>query len=67
MARCPCTFRQKDVMRALRASVAAGLEVQRVEIDREGRIVLVFGSATESQISEPAAPLNSWRASRGTR
>jgi hypothetical protein len=67
MARGPCTFRQKDVMRALRASVAAGVEVQRVEIDREGKIVLVFGSATESQVSEPATPLDSWRASRGAR
>jgi hypothetical protein len=54
-------------MRALRASVAAGVEVQRVEIDREGKIVLVFGSATESQVSEPATPLDSWRASRGAR
>jgi hypothetical protein len=67
MPRGPRTFRQQDVTRALRASVAAGVEVRRVEIDREGKIVLVFGSATGSQVTEPAAPLDSWRASRDTR
>jgi len=40
-----CTFKQQDVTRALRATVAAGIEVQRVEIDKEGRIVLVTGKA----------------------
>ena len=67
MTRGPCTFRQKDVTRALRASIAAGIEVRRVEIDREGKIVLVTGNATEPEVSEPAATLDSWRASRGAR
>lgn len=38
-----CTFKQQDVTRALRATVAAGIEVQRVEIDKQGKIVLVTG------------------------
>jgi hypothetical protein len=67
MPRGPRNFRQQDVTRALRASVAAGVEVRRVEIDREGKIVLIFGNATEAQASDPAAPLDSWRASRGAR
>jgi hypothetical protein len=43
MARGPATFRQQDVTRALRATVTAGIEVSRVEIDKEGKIVIVTG------------------------
>ena len=43
MARRPCTFRQGDVTRALRAAKAAGLDVHRVEIDRAGKIIVVTG------------------------
>lgn len=43
MARGPCTFRQQDVTRALRATVAAGIEVRRIEIDKDGKIVVVTG------------------------
>ncbi len=42
VARGACTFRQQDVARALRAATSAGREVQRVEIDRTGKIVLVM-------------------------
>jgi hypothetical protein len=44
MPRRPCTFRQQDVTRALRAFAAAGTEVRRVEIDKEGKIVVVIGT-----------------------
>jgi hypothetical protein len=43
MARGAATFRQQDVTRALRATVAAGIEVSRVEIDKEDKIVIVTG------------------------
>ena len=36
-------FRQTDVAKAIRATVSTGLSVQRVEIDRDGRIVVVIG------------------------
>jgi hypothetical protein len=48
MARGPVSFKQRDVTRALRAAGAAGIEVQRVEIDREGKIILVTGKPREA-------------------
>jgi hypothetical protein len=42
------TFRQNDITRALRAAGAAGCEVRRIEINRDGKIVLV--------LTEPADP-----------
>lgn len=43
MARAPSTFRQSDMTRAVRAVVAAGVPVKRVEVDRSGRIIIVSG------------------------
>jgi hypothetical protein len=42
MSRAPSAFRQQDVTRALRAADAAGREVRRVEMHRDGKIVLVM-------------------------
>jgi hypothetical protein len=49
MARGPCTFRQGDVTRALKATVAAGIEVERIEIDKDGKIVVVVAAKPESE------------------
>jgi hypothetical protein len=50
------TFRQLDITRALRAADAAGREVRRVEIDRDGKIVLVMvePAGSESKVADPA-------------
>jgi hypothetical protein len=48
MARGPCTFRQLDVTRALRATAAAGLKVQRIEIDKYGKIIVIAGKVPDS-------------------
>jgi hypothetical protein len=40
MARRPCTFRQRDVTRALRGVKAAGIEIYAVEI-KAGAIILI--------------------------
>ena len=45
MARAPSTFRQQDVTRAVKAVTAAGVHIARVEIARDGRIVIVTAEA----------------------
>ena len=44
MSRGPQAFRQADVTKAIRGTVSAGLAVQRVEIDRDGKIVVIVSS-----------------------
>jgi len=41
MARAKPAFRQRDVTRALKAALKAGLKVDRLEIDGDGKIVVV--------------------------
>lgn len=47
MSRGRCTFRQSDATKASKAAVAAGVEVARVEIDRDGKIIVVAGKPQE--------------------
>lgn len=51
MARGPCTFKQGDVTRMVKGVVAAGVDVMRVEVDTDGRIVVFAGNP---QIGAPA-------------
>jgi hypothetical protein len=46
MSRGAQTFRQGDVTKALKAAAAAGIDVGRVEIDRDGKIIVI--------VAEPA-------------
>jgi hypothetical protein len=41
--RAPYTFRQTDITRALRAVRKAGFENARLEVDTDGRIVVIVG------------------------
>ena len=43
MSRGPLTFRQRDLTRAVKAVVVAGVEIARVEVDKTGKIVIVAG------------------------
>ena len=37
------TFKQTDVARAVKAVIKAGCEVARVEVDKNGRIIVIAG------------------------
>lgn len=52
MANTQAQFKQVDVTRALKGAVAAGMDVGRVEIDRNGKIVLVRADNTTPQTNE---------------
>lgn len=45
----PCKFKQCDVIRAVKAVAKAGVEVARVEIAPDGRIVIATGTAVTAQ------------------
>jgi hypothetical protein len=55
MARAPSKFRQQDVTRAIRAAIAAGVDIARIEVAKDGRIVIVTAAD-----SGPKAEANEW-------
>ncbi|MBR1233664.1 hypothetical protein [Bradyrhizobium sp. AUGA SZCCT0182] len=57
MSRGAQTFKQGDVTKAVKGAVNAGLEVQRVEIDQAGKIV-VFASKVEIFNNANEIPVN---------
>ena len=59
-------FRQADVSRAVKGAKAAGIDVARVEIGLDGRIVVVAG-LPEPIEPENLSPLERWRRSQGAR
>jgi hypothetical protein len=46
MARGPLTFRERDLVRALKGAAAAGIEVAQFEIDKAGKIIVVASKPT---------------------
>lgn len=61
MSRGRAPFTQSDVTRALRAVIAAGVNVSRVEIEpTTGRIVISAGGTDDEQ-SKPTTPLQAWK------
>ena len=63
MARASAKFRKADLKRAVEAVTAAGQVVARVEVDPNGKIVIVTGVAAAR---EPTS-LDEWKAKHGSR
>jgi hypothetical protein len=63
MTRSASTFRQRDVTRAVRATVAAGVPVARFEIEPTGKIVIVAGEPEVGGISPTS---NEWDGVNGS-
>lgn len=59
MSRRPCVFRQRDVTRAVKAVAAAGVAVAKVEVDKDGKIIVVVGKPGKA---EALSPLDQWMA-----
>ena len=57
MARGPSIFKQQDVTRAAKATIAAGLPVARIEIDKQGKISVITKEAS-GDVHKP--PPNEW-------
>ena len=64
MARAPSNFRQRDVTRAVKAVVVAGVGIARVEIDNIGKIVIITGEATDKSGQAGGNDLDNWIAKR---
>lgn len=60
MARAPTTFRQRDVSAAIKAAKVAGCEVSRVEIGKDGKIVIITGPPAPPDDAEPCEQKNPW-------
>jgi hypothetical protein len=54
--RAPCTFKQSDVKRVLKAAKDAGVPVQRVEVGPDGKITVVAGEPPGPNGGGPQAP-----------
>ena len=59
MSRTPSTFRQRDVTRAMKAALAAGVDIERirVEITRAGSIIV---TSAISETSGESGEENEW-------
>jgi hypothetical protein len=55
------SVRKRDVYAAVKGAVAAGVSVARVEVDKEGRIIIIAGKANETSTTAANA-LDAWMA-----
>jgi hypothetical protein len=59
--RAPCSFRQQDVSRAVKAVRGSGLDIARVEVDpKTAKITMVMKDCTVMETTNPfdEAPVN---------
>jgi hypothetical protein len=55
----PCLFKERDVTRAAKAIRAAGLDIERVEITKDGAII-IFPGKPEQVAGEGGKADNEW-------
>jgi hypothetical protein len=60
MSRGPTTFRQRDVAAAIKAAKAAGCIVARVEVGRDGRVILVLATGDKPSTEPGTGSGNEW-------
>lgn len=60
MSRGSCTFKQQDLVRALKGARAAGLQVDRIEIEKDGKIII----STPRGSNTPLNSYDTWKAKR---
>ena len=65
MGRRACSFRQTDLVRAIKAARAAGAVVERIEIDADGRLVLVMHSG--ATVEPVKSEIEDWVAKHNAR
>jgi hypothetical protein len=56
MARGKLTFRQRDLTAAIKGAQAAGMSIGRVEIGRDGKIVIIAAGTATADDVEPRTP-----------
>ena len=59
MSRGQQTFKQRDLTKALKAAVKAGIAIERFEIDKNGKIVIVTAKAKDA-LNENYSEKNEW-------
>jgi hypothetical protein len=59
MSRGQQTFKQRDVTKAIRGTVKAGIAIKRVEIDKDGKIIIVTAKA-EDAVNGDNPEKNEW-------
>ena len=60
------TFRSSDLVRAVKATKLAGVDVARYEISKEGSIIIIPGKPPDVT-SESMTPLEAWKAKKHAR
>jgi hypothetical protein len=56
------TFRQRDLTAALKAARAAGCEVARIEVGKDGRIIVILDNGKEPLADKSGCGGNEWDA-----
>ena len=52
MARGDCTFRQRDLTAAIKAAAKSGAAIARVEVKRDGTIVVIMGEPSPATVPD---------------